>query len=238
MPNIVKINVSLRDELEVGDACDPMNVSYNGNYATVSFPIQKKTPKQDYFLPPELAKEYEQIDYRLPLKDELYYGCSTRSVDNAAYDFTQTPQIIVRKKPIMPAETEVTVKIKIPSNIAAEYDVIDIRIPKENDSYILKGEILKCALDHKPYEPQQIIVKKKFHFQWPEWLIAAAIAMDSDGTWYAYSDVPEIDNHEWYKPCADIISINGDGSWIKFQLPEVQDWKQSLIINPNRKETT
>ncbi len=77
------------------------------------------------------------------------------------------------------------------------------------------------------------IVKRKW--EWPSWLKAYAISMDAVGDWYAWSDLPHI--CEAFR----LWDSEGKSSWLcenifDFTPPTVTDWKESLIINPNRKD--
>lgn len=88
-------------------------------------------------------------------------------------------------------------------------------------------------------EQTGIIVDRKFFtatlrkaFQWPPWLKAKAIAMEKNGCWFAYSDVPTRVDRGW---CSSGRWLFIDLEFFDFTPPEVTDWKQSLRINPNCK---
>jgi hypothetical protein len=83
----------------------------------------------------------------------------------------------------------------------------------------------------------RLIVRKKF--EWPSWLKAAAIAMDSDGSWFAYSGVPTTreDISVWFSRAGGKM-FNLITPFLKLDPPKIENWnwRNSLIINPNYKE--
>lgn len=107
----------------------------------------------------------------------------------------------------------------------------EMRPPKIGEKFIdaICGQARKCTCDTIP---PRVIVREAY--EWPEWLTAEWIAMDTNAAWYAYADEPRM--------------LGGSGSWsgehplrmtgsshIAFAPPHCTDWRQSKRRNPNKK---
>lgn len=73
-------------------------------------------------------------------------------------------------------------------------------------------------------------------WQWPEWLTAPYIAMDSDGIWYAYTKEPSAVDDDWCYGGCDWLLLS-DRTLLAFTPPPCTDWKTSLRRNPRLEVT-
>jgi len=122
------------------------------------------------------------------------------------------------------AKTIVEVEVEHPEHL----DVVRYGYPREGEWYIgLDGNVQQATFDHDA--TMKPIVREKW--QWPEWLRASAVAMDGDGTWWAYSHIPrcnEVDN-EWI---GSQFIVRLDAFLMYWTPPVCEDWRKSLHVNP------
>lgn len=72
-------------------------------------------------------------------------------------------------------------------------------------------------------------------WQWPTWLRAGWIAMDSDGKWHAFDAKPTHNDADWWVESyarAD-GGVRLASELFDFTPPPCDDWKTSLRRNPN-----
>jgi len=69
-------------------------------------------------------------------------------------------------------------------------------------------------------------------WQWPNWIRAEWIAMDSDGLWWCYTVEPNIYCDEW-RSCE--LAVNLETALLDFTPPHCTDWRTSKRRNPRTK---
>lgn len=124
---------------------------------------------------------------------------------------------------------QVTIDVDL-GPLADEWEVIAIRSVRVGDQYVSRCTSTVCKA-HDAYDDPHIIVRPRW--KWPAGLKCAAIAMDSDQMWWAYSSPPKQGGRAWITD-DDVVQLF---DW-QVDLPHVSDWRESLRLNPNREEST
>jgi hypothetical protein len=121
--------------------------------------------------------------------------------------------------------------VEISVDIPDGYDYVDFRVPYPGDLYIVDGDVRERKCDASIGFPCPIVKKG---WKWPEWLKAAYIAMDANGDWYAYNEIPERSTSVWFFENSydhdEICFLGAD--LIRFDPPPCDDWQKSLRANP------
>lgn len=104
------------------------------------------------------------------------------------------------------------------------------------------GQLLTAEYDFDAMRSVMIVRDK---WEWPEWIRAPYIAMDSDGDWYFFASKPIATKTQWLHEISNIEgrllwSSGESDSWnfTSFTPPPCTDWRQSLRRNPNAKDAT
>lgn len=125
----------------------------------------------------------------------------------------------------------VTIDVDL-GKLANEWDVVAIRPAKTGEIIMSPGrQYAACTLATCADVGPQVIVRCRW--KWPEWLKCAAIAMDADGKWWAHEKTPTQLRGGWESP-GDVAELFG---W-QIDLPVVDDWRESLRLNPHREKST
>ena len=125
---------------------------------------------------------------------------------------------------------QVTIEVDL-GPLADEWEVIAIRSVRVGDQYVSRCTSTVCKAQGA-YDDPHIIVRR--HWKWPAGLKCAAIAMDSDQTWWAYSSLPKHGVKHWRIAEGHNAQLFG---W-QIDLPVVDDWRESLRLNPHREKST
>lgn len=124
--------------------------------------------------------------------------------------------------------TKVQVTIEIPDGY--ELAEIEMRCPKFGEYYLSnrRREYQPILSSMDFYMELYPILRKKW--EWPKWLIACCIAMNSDTNWYAYERIPTYNEQQW-RNGGKLCGLNPLIQDVV--LPICTDWTKSLIKNPN-----
>lgn len=117
---------------------------------------------------------------------------------------------------------QITIEVDIPDGYEATGE---FRCPELGELYISRGQTHQACFQN--YASDHLILRKKW--QWPDWLKAPWIAMDSNGTWWAYTQPPTIDGPSWFG--GDPVRLSE--YHLHFTPPPCDDWTKSLRKNPN-----
>lgn len=127
---------------------------------------------------------------------------------------------------------QVTIDVDL-GKLANEWDVVAIRPAKTGEIIMSPGrQYAACTLATCADVGPQVIVRRRW--QWPACLKCAAIAMDADKTWWAYSSPPKRGVKHWRIAEGHNAQLF---SW-QIDLPVVDDWRESLRLNPHREKST
>ena len=124
---------------------------------------------------------------------------------------------------------QVTIEVDL-GPLADEWEVIAIRSVRVGDQYVSRCTSTVCKAQGA-YDDPHIIVRR--HWKWPAGLTCAAIAMDADGKWWAYEVAPEHVRGSW-ESVGEVAELR---DW-QIDLPVVDDWRESLRLNPHREKST
>lgn len=112
-------------------------------------------------------------------------------------------------------------------NIQKQYDILDHRLPRDGEDYVDSNNVVRTAGGNHT-TVSRLIVRKKF--EWPEWLKANYIAMDENGSWWAFNNRPEAKHCDW---AASGGGVELDADFLDIELPTPCDWEDSLRKRPN-----
>ena len=124
---------------------------------------------------------------------------------------------------------QVTIEVDL-GPLADEWEVIAIRSVRVGDQYVSRCTSTVCKAQGA-YDDPHIIVRR--HWKWPAGLTCAAIAMDADGKWWAYETRPTLSGDEW-RCVGGYVDLR---DW-QIDLPDVDDYRESLRLNPHREKST
>ncbi len=116
---------------------------------------------------------------------------------------------------------------------AKEWEPVAFRRP-------LKGEWFITDVGHphvwsfQEHTNPRLIIRRKW--KWPEWLKAEWIAMDLNGSWFAYLVEPRAGVAAWATQGHTQLPLASFKKFFDFEPPAVAGWKESLIRNPNLPE--
>ena len=125
----------------------------------------------------------------------------------------------------------VTIDVDL-GKLANEWDVVAIRPAKTGEIIMSPGrQYAACTLATCADVGPCVIVRRRW--KWPAGLTCAAIAMDADGKWWAYEVAPEHVRGSW-ESVGEVAELR---DW-QIDLPAVDDWRESLRLNPHREKST
>lgn len=116
--------------------------------------------------------------------------------------------------------------------LASEWEVVAIRPAKTGEFIMSPGrQYAACTLATCADVGPQVVVRRRW--KWPAVLKCAAIAMDADGKWWAHEVAPEHVRGSW-ESVGEVAELR---DW-QIDLPDVDDWRESLRLNPNLERAT
>ena len=125
----------------------------------------------------------------------------------------------------------VTIDVDL-GKLANEWDVVAIRPAKTGEIIMSPGrQYAACTLATCADVGPCVIVRRRW--KWPAGLTCAAIAMDADGKWWAYETRPTLSGDEW-RCVGGYVDLR---DW-QIDLPDVDDYRESLRLNPHREKST
>jgi len=242
-------NQSSRNVFRVQDDAGYSNV--NSDYRVIIRPSEIDAPRKAYVefdIPP--GYELAEPRMRPPQRGEYFLGGNDEAVKAIAGWNSLRP--ILRKvtepaespdpsfqKPgeqmSSPATTPERNLQPVLVEIPAGYELAcpQMRAPKAGENYLIfedENREVGCALGNWGVSRQHHRVIVHPAWKWPEWLTAAAIAMDANGSWRAYASPPIRDERIW--TTAD-VEMPLDNQLFRFDPPPCDDWTKSLRLNPN-----
>lgn len=115
---------------------------------------------------------------------------------------------------------------KIPGLDFPGYKVVRFGVPRTGETFVSETGILMQCQPPTTGHPRLILEKL---WEWPTWLKAKYIAMDADGTWYAYKMEPEVSYEIWttsdhVAAAFPVLGLEG---------PKCDAWTKSLMENPH-----
>lgn len=111
-----------------------------------------------------------------------------------------------------------------------ELDEPDARPPKKGEWFYSETHARAVMAQHDYTDNVQMPILRRV-WQWPEWLTAKYVAMDSDGAWYAYSEMPvKHSGSARWMPLALRCTYLGNTT---FQPPQCDNWQNSLHERPS-----
>ncbi len=125
------------------------------------------------------------------------------------------------------------IEVELSSELLGKWEPVAYRRAKRGEFFASEnsGAVLQSDFD---YEVTRMLIVCPV-WQWPAWLKAEWIAMDSDGRWFAYKREPDTVGGEWRS--GEFASfLRGD--LVDFTPPPCTDWTQSKRRNPNAKDAT
>ena len=126
---------------------------------------------------------------------------------------------------------KVTIEVDL-GPLAAEWEVVAIRPAKTGEFIMSPGrQYAACTLATCADVGPCVIVRRRW--KWPAGLTCAAIAMDADGKWWAYETRPTLSGDEW-RCVGGYVELR---DW-QIDLPDVDDYRESLRLNPHREKST
>lgn len=111
------------------------------------------------------------------------------------------------------------------------WEVERVGLPKNGDRYLdALGNVDKSFGDTTTL---RVIVRPAW--VWPDYLLASWIAMDADGSWWAYAVEPQVASDMCWDAPRDYRHPRSriNARIIKFTPPPTADWKSSKRKNPN-----
>lgn len=116
--------------------------------------------------------------------------------------------------------------------LAAEWEVVAIRPVTTGESYLsVNWNTATVAQSLSASSAPHVIVRRRW--KWPAGLKCAAIAMDEDGKWWAHEVAPKQCRGSW-ESVGEFAELS---DW-QIDLPVVDDWRESLRLNPHREKST
>lgn len=119
---------------------------------------------------------------------------------------------------------------EVPDEILKEYEVVGVRRITKGELYLDIYAVSEWR-GRDMSECRYIVLRKKF--VWPEWLKAAAIMMNNTGHWCACGVVPSIDELGWLR-CGELGHLSPLLYAVDLPKLDPSQWRESLIVNPNR----
>ena len=113
--------------------------------------------------------------------------------------------------------------------LASEWEVVAIRPAKPGEFYLQSWPESAVALSPIASAAPYVIVRRRW--KWPAGLKCAAIAMDKNRRWFAHATRPILSGDEW-RCVGGGVELR---DW-QIDLPAVDDWRDSLRLNPNREK--
>ena len=142
-----------------------------------------------------------------------------------------SPRILKCKEHVLPERVTIDVDL---GPLAAEWEVVAIRPAKTGEFIMSPGwnwKYATCTRLDSASDGTQVVVRRRW--KWPAGLTCAAIAMDADGKWWAYEVAPEHVRGSW-ESVGEVAELR---DW-QIDLPAVDDWRESLRLNPHREKST